>query len=340
MLNHGGRLNKAAKKFSIPIENWIDLSTGINPNHWPIPNIPNKYFTRLPEDDDGLVEAARKYYQADNLLPVAGSQSVIQLLPLLREKSKVAVPDIGYAEHAHQWQTAGHEIVFYKTSNLDDIVNDVDVLIIINPNNPTGETVTQKQLLAWHKILQSKQGWLIVDEAFADAEEIPSIVNMSHLTGLIVLRSIGKFFGMAGVRSGFVFAEKNLLIEINEKLGPWALTGVSRYVTTMALLDDKWILNSKQTLNQTSDFMEDLIFECSGIMPSGTKLFKTIFHLQAEEVFELFAKQGILVRLLDNKQGLRFGMPSNRDWEKVKQVFEFVFNQVGKQDKSGIRKIA
>lgn len=340
MLNHGGRLNRAVKKFNIPIENWIDLSTGINPNHWPIPNIPDKCFTRLPEDDDGLVEAARKYYQADNLLPVAGSQSVIQLLPLLREKSKVAVPDIGYAEHAHQWQTAGHEIIFYKTSNLDNIVNDVDVLIIINPNNPTGEIVTQKQLLAWHKILQSKQGWLIVDEAFADAEEIPSIVNMSHQSGLIVLRSIGKFFGMAGVRSGFVFAEKNLLKEINEKLGPWVLTGVSRYVTTMALLDNEWILNSKQALNQTSDSMHDLILGCSGVTPSGTKLFKTIVHVQAEEIFELFAMQGVLVRLLDNKKGIRFGMPGDGDWEKVQQVFEYVFNQVSKHDKSGIRKIA
>lgn len=337
MLNHGGCLNVAAKQFGIPIKNWIDLSTGINPNHWPIPTIPDKYFTRLPEDDDGLVEAAQKYYQADNLLPVAGSQSVIQLLPLLREKSKVAVPIIGYAEHGYQWQAAGHEVIFYKASDLDNIVNDVDVLIVINPNNPTGEIYTKKQLLAWHKILQSKQGWLIVDEAFTDTEEISSIVNMTHQSGLIVLRSVGKFFGLAGVRSGFVFAKKSFLEEINEKLGPWTLTGVSRYVTKMALLDSEWILNSKQALSQASDLMHNIILECSGIKPTGTKLFKTIIHVQAECIFELFAMQGIFVRLLDNKKGLRFGLPRDGDWEKVQQVFEFVFSQVNEQDKSGIR---
>lgn len=340
MLNHGGCLNKAAKQFSIPIEDWIDLSTGLNPNHWPIPNIPDNCFTRLPEDDDGLVEAAKKYYQVENLLPVAGSQSVIQLLPLLRTKSKVAVPSIGYAEHAYQWQMAGHEVVSYTTLNIDNIINDVDVVIVINPNNPTGEAYTQKQLMIWHKKIKSKQGWLIVDEAFIDAEEISSLVNVTHQSGLIVMRSIGKFFGLAGIRSGFVFAEQNLLEKINEKLGPWALTGVSRYITTKALSDNDWILKSKQTLKRSSESMNNLIYEYAGIDSSGTYLFKTIIHEKSERIAELFAMNGILVRLLDNKKGLRFGLPSNENWKKVERVFKFVFNEINEEIKPSIREIA
>lgn len=339
MLNHGGCLNIAAKQFSIPIEDWIDLSTGLNPNHWPIPNIPDNYFTRLPEEDDDLVAAAQKYYQVDNLLPVAGSQSVIQLLPLLRSKSKVAVPNIGYAEHAYQWQAAGHEVVFYTASSLNNIINDVDVVIVINPNNPTGESYTQKQLMIWHKKLQYKQGWLIVDEAFIDAEEISSLVQITHKSGLIVLRSIGKFFGLAGIRSGFVFAEQSFLEEINERLGPWALTGVSRYITTKALSDNDWVVSSKQILKRSSESMNKLIYECAGIDSSGTYLFKTIIHEQAERIAELFAMNGILVRLLDNKKGLRFGLPSNENWQKVERVFKSVFNEINEEYKSGIRRI-
>lgn len=340
MLTHGGRLNKAVQQYNIPHQDWIDLSTAINPNHWPMPVIPIECFTRLPEDDDGLIEAAEQYYKVKNILPVAGSQAAIQLLPRLRKKSRVAVPEIGYAEHAYQWQMAGHEVVSYTTLNIDNVINDVDVVIVINPNNPTGVSYTQTQLMIWHKKLQYKQGWLIVDEAFIDAEEISSLVNMTHQSGLIVMRSIGKFFGLAGIRSGFVFAEQNLLEEINERLGPWALTGVSRYITTKALSDNDWILRSKRILKRSSESMDNLIYEYTDIDSSGTYLFKTIIHEQAERIAELFAMNGILVRLLDNKKGLRFGLPSNENWQKVEGVFKSVFNELYEENKSSIRKIS
>lgn len=340
MLDHGGRLNNAAKKYQIPVENWIDLSTGINPDHWPVPVIPSECFTRLPETDDGLMEAAQQYYQVDNVLAVAGSQAAIQLLPRLRNKCKVAVPEVGYAEHAYQWLTAGHDVISYKTSVIENIINDIDVLVIINPNNPTGEIYTQIQLLQWHKMLQSRQGWLIVDEAFIDCNVINSLVSFSQQSGLIVLRSIGKYFGLAGVRSGFVFAEQELLESMNEMLGPWALTGVSRYVTKNALLDKTWQKKTKETLNESSEKMHDLIVKYSGVYPSGSCLFKTIMHVDAEQIFDSFAQKGLLVRLLDNKKGLRFGLPKENQWHDVNSIFERVFSDYDQQEKIGTRKIA
>ena len=340
MLDHGGRLNKAAKKYQIPVDSWIDLSTGINPDHWPVPSIPSDCFTRLPEVDDGLIEAAQQYYQADNVLAVAGSQAAIQLLPRLREKSKVAVPEVGYAEHAYQWQAAGHDVVFYKAHDIENIINDIDVLILINPNNPTGEVYTREQLLKWHQKLQSHQGWLIVDEAFIDCESINSLLDFSQQPGLIVLRSIGKFFGLAGVRSGFVFAEQSLLEKMNEILGPWALSGVSRYITKKALIDTIWQEQTKKSLKQSSQTMHDLIITNTGITPTGTVLFKTIMHPQAEQVFELFAQQGLLVRLLDNKQGIRIGLPKKDQWEKIRQVFQYVFSHVNQLEQTENRKTA
>jgi len=340
LLEHGGRLNKAAQEYNIPVEDWIDLSSGINPSHWPVPSIPSDCFTRLPETDDGLIEAAEQYYQTDNLLPVAGSQAVIQILPQLRYKSKVAVPETGYAEHAYQWQTAGHEIIFYKTNDIDKIISDIDVLIIINPNNPTGETYTQEQLLKWHNILKTHHGWLIVDEAFIDCDTTDSLVKVSQQPGLIVLRSIGKFFGLAGIRSGFVFSDKNFLDKLNEKLGQWTLTGVSRYITKCALMDSNWQRQTVTQLKQSSDKIHNLIFSHSGCYPTGCYLFKTIKHQQAEELYKLFAENGILVRLLDNKQGIRFGLPKHDQWQIVSNIFEKVFNELQHMKPAQDRKTA
>lgn len=334
MLNHGGRLNKAAVEHNIPLENWIDLSTGINPEHWPIPSIPPNCFTRLPEEGDGLVEAAQQYYQVDNILPVAGSQAAIQLLPYLRVQSKVAVPEVGYAEHAYQWKAAGHDVVFYNAHNMQNVVKNTDVLVVINPNNPTGENYSREQLIKWHQNLQSRQGWLIVDEAFIDCEDIVSSVGLSHQSGLIVLRSTGKFFGLAGVRSGFVFAEKSLLEKMNEALGQWALTGVSRFVTKKALIDIGWQQQTKKNLQLASEKMHGMIVESTGVKPSGSHLFKTIMHPQAEVIYQQFAYHGVLIRLLDNKQGIRFGLPKESQWGKVSEVFEKVFAGLNQQEEA------
>ena len=326
MLNHGGHLISAAKRFNIPVEDWVDLSTGINPNHYPIPGIPVECFARLPEEDDGLIEAARHYYQADNILPVSGSQTAIQILPEIRKKSKVAVPEIGYAEHAFQWKKSGHVVIFYSSANIEHIIHEIDVLVVINPNNPTGEFYSREQLLNWHQILLDRNGWLIVDEAFIDSENISSLVGDSEQPGLIVLRSVGKYFGLAGLRAGFVFAEENMLNILKEKTGPWSITGVSRYVVKMALTDTKWQMQNEIAISETSDIMEMLIYDFTGVKPSGTNLFKTVFHDEAVVIYRQFAEQGILVRLLDNHKAIRFGMPSKHQIKKVKEVFQRVFS--------------
>ncbi|NQD91633.1 threonine-phosphate decarboxylase, partial [Pseudomonas sp. CrR25] len=237
MLEHGGRLRAAAQRHGIPLSDWLDLSTGIAPYAWPLPAIPLTAWTRLPESDDGLEVAARDYYGAAHVLPVAGSQAAIQALPRLRSRSRVGILAPAYAEHAAAWRREGHALCEIETASIDASLAQLDVLLLINPNNPSGQRFAPAQLLAWHAQLAARDGWLLVDEAFIDCTPQSSLAGHSELPGLIVLRSFGKFFGLAGIRLGFVLAEQRLLNRLNQLLGPWAVSGPARALATALLRD-------------------------------------------------------------------------------------------------------
>jgi len=323
LLEHGGHLIDAAKKYNIPLEQWIDLSTGINPNGWPIPAIPAECWQRLPESADGLLDAARQYYQCQSILAVAGSQAAIQTLPLLRNKSKVGVLAPAYAEHAYAWKKAGHEVIELSVENIDNQLAQLDVLILINPNNPAGQRFSQTQLLAWHKQLSQLNGWLIVDEAFIDSTPEQSLSHYPVPEGLIILRSIGKFFGLAGIRCGFVIATEALLNQLNELLGPWTISHPSRYIATAALLDVDWQEKTQIELKKQATRLTLLLDKHGLKVTAQTDLFQWIKTEKAEQIYYALAQKGILTRLFTQPLSLRFGLPENESqWLSLDKVLK------------------
>ncbi len=169
MLEHGGRVRAAAQRYGIPESDWLDLSTGINPNGWPVPAVPQEIWQHLPQDDDELHAAAQSYYGTSRLLAVAGSQAAIQALPRLRPPARVALVAPSYAEHAHAWLRHGHQVMPMSAAEILDIGDSVQVAVIVNPNNPSGKLFHRDELLRLHERLAARGGWLIVDEAFMDA---------------------------------------------------------------------------------------------------------------------------------------------------------------------------
>jgi cobalamin biosynthetic protein CobC len=208
---HGGRLLEAARRYGIAPGDWLDLSTGLNPHGYRPPPVPAHAWARLPQDDDGLVAAACAYYGCAELLPVPGSQAAIGLLPRLRPPGRVAVLAPMYAEHAHAWRRAGHAVTELPAASLTEAAG-FDVLVLANPNNPTGHCFEPRSLLAMHDRLPPG-GWLVVDEAFVDATPAASLAGHGARPGLIVLRSLGKLFGLAGARVGFVLAPGERLVQ-------------------------------------------------------------------------------------------------------------------------------
>jgi cobalamin biosynthesis protein CobC len=324
MLEHGGNLAFAAKHYDIPLENWLDLSTGINPNGYPIPHIPPAVWQRLPLDDDGLIAAACAYYGAAFALPTAGSQAALQVLPTLRAPCKVAMLSPMYNEHAHAWQRCGHLVTSFVGYPDDKLLNTSDVLLICNPNNPTASQFSANNLLAWHAVLAKRGGWLVVDEAFSDANPEQTIAQHAHLQGLIVLRSLGKFFGLAGVRVGFLLAHKNLLEQAQEIIGPWSITGPSRFIAKQALLDTIWQQATRKQLTNNSQRLTELLSQFELIPSAGTALFQYVPIKNAHILQQQFAKQGVWVRYFSEQGALRFGLPPVLAWGKLENALNLV----------------
>ena len=329
MLEHGGNLAIAAQQYGIPLAAWLDLSTGINPQHYPIPNIPGSAWQRLPEDNEGLIEAACAYYGCQSALATAGSQLALQVLPQLRAPCKVLMPSQMYQEHAHAWLQHGHEVIFFDDMPNIKQLNQADVLLLCNPNNPTGMCFSKYQLLQWHTQLASRGGWLVVDEAFMDASPENSVAAHAHLQGLFVLRSLGKFFGLAGARVGFLLANRIYLQLAQEIIGPWPLAGPSRFIAKQALLDSTWQAKMRQQLASNSEQLKQLLTQY-GLCPNGgTALFQTAKTPQAGCIQQALAKHGVWVRLFAESNALRFGLPPDGGWQQLEQALELEQHLMG-----------
>ncbi len=321
MLEHGGNILQAARRYAIPPQDWLDLSTGINPLGWPVPVVPAETWRRLPEAEDSLTEAAAAYYGTPLLLPVAGSQAAIQLLPALRPTSRVGILRPSYREHAHAWTRHGHRLIELDEQAIAPALNNLDVLVLCHPNNPSGGRFSPDTLLDWRARLTAHGGWLVVDEAFVDAEPALSIISQVGAPGLIVLRSLGKFFGLAGMRAGFVAAWPALLAQMQELLGPWAVNGPARWIARHALQDEAWQQRTRDRLRRDSARLAALLARHDLAPAGGTALFQWICTDRATEWHDALARQGILTRLFDAPASLRFGLPgADHEWDRLQRA--------------------
>lgn len=261
-LAHGGNLTEACARWGHALADWLDLSTGIAPWAYPVPAVPSEAWHRLPGDDADLLAAACAAYGAPRLLAVPGSVAAIRALPLLqrrwRQQARVIVAPLSFNEHAAAWSAAGHSVRSVAWAAFDAAVDEADVAIVCQPNNPTTHDAEPAQLLRWRERLAARGGWLVVDEAFRDSTPGRSVIGATGEPGLIVLRSLGKFYGLAGARLGFLAARPMLLAQMGDLLGPWAVSGPAQWAGTAALRDGPWQQAQAQRLRETSQRLADL----------------------------------------------------------------------------------
>lgn len=330
---HGGNLAAARARYGEPAGGWLDLSTGITPHGYPIPPIPPDAWLRLPEDD-GLEALAAAHYgvnDAKAVLAVAGSQAAIRTLPALLPRSRVGVAQVGYSEYAPAFARAGHDVTALpEAAFLGALPDDVRHLVVVNPNNPTARVLSASTLRDWHARLHARGGTLIVDEAFIEAlEDGPTLAPLAGTPGLVVLRSIGKFYGLAGARIGFVLGAPDLLAALRDALGHWTVNGPARTVVRAALTDTAWRTTNRTRLQCEGTRLHTLL-NCHGLPNTATPLFAWAPTSRSPSLHAQLARLGIWTRLFDvpgqghgmhpthDVLGIRFGLPPDETgWQRL-----------------------
>ena len=324
-VRHGGDLTKAIEIYGGEKSDWLDLSTGISPWAYPIPRITEELWRTLPEPSTDLEKVAAEYYSCNqsDIAVLPGSQLAIRLLPTLIERPQtVAIPWRGYQEHKQAWQLAGHSTVFYKTiDELLQLVHTKQVYnaVLINPNNPTGELANAKQI---EQISNEILGLLVVDEAFIDTTPNLSTVNRNLAPNILIFRSIGKFFGLAGARVGVAISLHPINRALQRLFTPWSVSAPSQYIAQIALADLDWQQQQRERILKQSKEVElgmqafTNCFKEHSIKVKTCGLFTTLFakDIFIEDLHTQLAKQKIWTRVGDKAQGnnwLRFSLPGD-----------------------------
>jgi cobalamin biosynthetic protein CobC len=312
-LVHGGGLAAARRLFPDAPEPFIDLSTGINPFSYPLPQLPPDLFTRLPDPDAlaAIAAIAAETYAAPSsahVVPAPGTQILLPLVAALVGPGRAAVVGPTYREHARAAALAGHRV-----SEIADLnaAREAILVIVSNPNNPDGRVLDKNELIALAKRLANRGGILVVDEAFMDVgPPNASLAAEVRQNAIVVLRSFGKFFGLAGVRLGFALAAPQLAMRLAAKLGPWAVSGPALAIGATALADRAWIEEARNCLIASADRLKAILLNAGLEIVGGTALFQLARAPAACDLFDHLGRAGILVRSFPEHPGwLRFGLP-------------------------------
>lgn len=315
MQPHGGDLGAMEALFPDAPRPWLDLSTGINPWPYPLPPLAPALWTRLPSAADaaGLKRAAMGAYgvsDPDAMLAAPGSQVLIGGIPFLRPAgAEVAIVGPTYGEHAPAWARAGHRV--RVVSGLPDPAGPLpDVLLLVNPNNPDGRIQDPVRLLILLDALSRRGGWMVVDEAFCDLRPDLSLAPQAGRKGLLVLRSVGKFYGLAGLRLGFLLAPGDIIRAMAARLGPWAVAGPALAVGAVALGDGQWRADTRRRLSRAMAEMLDICRKAGMGIVGGTDLYALIKHDGARDLYRELGRAGVLARSFADRPGLlRLGLP-------------------------------
>ncbi|WP_121938070.1 threonine-phosphate decarboxylase CobD [Eilatimonas milleporae] len=318
----------------------LDLSTGINPFGYPLPDLSDAMpcddaWRRLPQRDAEirLKQALVRYLDipadsADTLVLAPGSQILINQVPYLFRPRRVSVLSPTYGEHAPAWRQAGHDVV--TVTSLHDF-NDFDsILVITNPNNPDGRIVERETLARIAARMRGRNGVLVMDEAFADTLPDIGMAGTVRELPVVVLRSFGKFFGLAGVRLGVLAAAPVAAAHMARRLGPWCVSGPALEIAARAYADAAWIAATRRHLVRAAKNLDTLLKRHGMEVTGGTSLFRYARHDRAAALRERLGARGILVRgFADRPDRLRFGLPADdNSTQRLSHAFKEIMANV------------
>lgn len=336
MQRHGGDLERARAQYGGEASEWLDLSTGINPEPWPQTQLGGDVWQRLPSvDAAGLRQAAARVYggNTDQFAASSGSQAAIQLLPYCLPAQRVAVVTPTYGEHAASWQRAGASIeplplhpeedFAPRSRALLDAAQGYDVVILAQPNNPTGTRWPHGILAEAADRLAAHGGRLVIDAAFADADGKSLPPGPHDHPGVAILRSVGKFYGLPGLRLGWLQAERDLAARMRAALGPWPVSAAAEEIGSRILADPGWPLLNRQRLAASRDRLRALLRETGWRIRADTPLFVLAEADDTARRLERLTEHRVWARTFEESDlagCVRFGLPHPERWGQLEEA--------------------
>jgi len=319
---HGGGLAAARAAFpSAPLP-WLDLSTSVNPHPWQGGRASVRDLHRLPDPaaTAALEDAAARAFGVARscVAAVPGSDMGLRLLPALTGARDVAVASPTYSGHGEAWTTAGRRVTLIDRREIPS--HAAEAIVLVNPNNPDGARLSRADVLATADKARARGAWLIVDEAFAEVAPDASVVDAVH-DRLIVLRSFGKFYGLPGVRLGFVVAAPEVTQRVRAMTGDWPVSADAVAAGCAAYADVAWREKTRARLQAGATKLDRFLIASGLDVVGGTALFRLVSTPRAADYFQHLGCRGILVRPFDhNPSWLRFGLPPDSQWRRVKET--------------------
>jgi cobalamin biosynthetic protein CobC len=309
--DHGGGIDAAALKYGGARGDWIDLSTGINPHAYPVGDLTADAWAALPDQaaQKDLADSAASFWGVPAgaaVLATPGASAPIAMIPRLRPAARVHIATPTYNEHAAAFAAAG-----WSQSETADAA---DAQVIVHPNNPDGRLFTPGDLHAPMRI---------IDESFCDVAPAASLIAQSATPGTLVLKSFGKFWGLAGVRLGFVIGDPMLVARLAEMLGPWPVSGPALEIGARALKDSSWATTTRQRLATDADRLDKLILGTGATLVGGTTLFRLYNTPDASVWQDRLARHRIWSRVFPyNPRWLRLGLPASSHWSRLEAAMQ------------------
>ena len=303
--DHGGGIDSAMASYGGGREDWLDLSTGINPVPYPLPPLPSHAWTALPDRaaTEALIAAARAFWQVPDgavVIPAPGLSALIARLPHALGVSHIQIPGPTYNEYAASFAAAG-------VPQTDD---PAAAAILVHPNNPDGRL--------WLAHALASRALSVIDESFCDVTPEASHIARTAQPGTLVLKSFGKFWGLAGLRLGFaILAPGPIADRLREALGPWAVSGPALAIGTAALSDPAWAETTRTRLAQDSARLDEVLAARGARILGGTTLFRLYEVDDASAWADRLAQARVLSRVFPySRTWLRLGLPAPDRWDQ------------------------
>jgi cobalamin biosynthetic protein CobC len=302
--DHGGGLDAAIARFGGDAAEWLDLSTGINPRPCPLPAFTAQDWNRLPDQAAfaKLETAARDFWRVPEgaaVLAAPGASSLIARIPALLSAGQVDIPGPTYNEHARAFAAAGWQMGKGRAK------------VLVHPNNPDGRLWTNEDLTA---------PFMVIDESFCDVTPDDSLIHLAVRPGTLILKSFGKFWGLAGLRLGFAIGDPALITRLGQMIGPWAVSGPALRVGALALQDKAWADATRLRLVQDAARLDRIV----GKAARGTSLFRLFQVGDAQHWQDHLAKAHIWTRVFPyDPTWLRLGLPGDeKGWLQLEQAMK------------------